>query len=77
MDSGVLSCDKNAPSSDDIEEDLVCLPNGGPSTVTPVPFPLEVKNTSVSESESVFSGNSFPLLSMKRLGCRGPPSARI
>ena len=77
VDSGVLSCDKNAPSSDDTEEDLVCLPNGGPSTVTPEPSPLEVKNTSVSESESVFSGNSFPLLSMKRLGCRGPPSARI
>ena len=77
MDSGVLSGDKNVPSSNDTEEDLVCLPNGGPSTVTLEPSPLEVKNTSVSESESVFSGNSFPLLSMKRLGCRGPPSARI
>ena len=77
VDSGVLSGDKNAPSSDDTEEDLVCLPNGGPSTMTPAPSPLEVKNTSVSESESVFSGNSFLLLSMKRLGCRGPPSARI
>ena len=77
MDYGVLSCDKNAPSSDDTEEDLVCLPDGGPSTVTPELSSLEAKNTSVSESESVFSGNSFPLLSMKRLGCRGPPSARI
>ena len=77
MDSGEVSGDKNAPSSDDTEEDLVCLPVKGPLTVTPEPSPLEVKNTSVSESESVFSGNSFPLLSMKRLGCRGPPSARI
>ena len=77
VDSGVVSGDKNAPSSDDTEEDLVCLPNEGPLTVTPEPSPLEVKNTSVSESESVFSGNSFLLLSMKRLGCRGPPSARI
>ena len=77
VDSGVRSGDKNAPSSDDTEEDCICLPDGGPSAVTPEPSPLEVKNTSVSESESVFSGNSFPLLSMKRLGCRGPPSARI
>ena len=77
MDSGEVSGDKNAPSSNDTEEDLVCLPDEGPSTVTPEPSPLEVKNISVSESESVFSGNSFPLLSMKRLGCRGPPSARI
>ena len=77
VDSEVLSGDKNASSSNDTEEDLVCLPNGGPLAGTPVPSPLEVKNTSVSESESVFSGNSFPLLSMKRLGCRGPPSARI
>ena len=77
MDSGVLSGDKNAPSSDDAEEDLVCLPNEGLSTVTLEPSPLEVKNILVSESESVFSGNSFLLLSMKRLGCRGPPSARI
>ena len=77
MDSGVLSCDKNAPSSDDAEEDLVYLPDGGPLTVTPELSPLEAKNTSVSESESVFSGNSLPVLSMKRLGCRGPPSARI
>ena len=77
VDSGEVSGDKNAPSSDDTEKDLVCLSIKGPSTVTPEPSPLEVKNTSVSESESVFSGNSFPLLSMKRLGCRGPPSARI
>ena len=77
VDSGEVSGDKNAPSSDDTEEDLVCLPVKGPSTVTPEASPLEVKNTSVLESESVFSGNSFPLLSMKRLGCIGPPSARI
>ena len=77
VDSGEVSGDKNALSSDDTEEDLVYLPIEGPSTVTPEPSPLEVKNTSVSESESVLSGNSFPLLSMKRLGCRGPPSARI
>ena len=77
VDSGEVSGDKNAPSSDDTEEDLVYLPIAGPSTVTPKPSPLEVKNTSVSESESVLSLNSFPLLSMKRLGCRGPPSARI
>ena len=69
-DSGVVSSDKNAPSSDDTEEDHVCLPDEELS-------PLEAKYTSVSESESVFSGNSFPLLSVKRLGCRGPPSARI
>ena len=68
---------KNAHSNDDTEEDRVCLPDGGPLAVTPDPSQPEVKNTSVSESESVFSGNSFPLLSMKRLGCRGPPSARI
>ena len=77
VDSGVVSGDKNAPSSDDTEEAHVCLPDGGPLAVTQDPSPLEVKNTSVSKSESVFSGNSFPLLSMKRLGCRGPPSARI
>ena len=41
MDSGVLSCDKNAPSSDDAEEDLVSLPDGAPSTVTPELSPLE------------------------------------
>ena len=77
VDSGEVSGDKNAPSSNDTEEYLVYLPIEGPLTVTPEPSPLEVKNTSVSESESVLSGNSFPLLSMKRLGCRGPPSARI
>ena len=77
VDSGVLGSDKNAPSSDDTEEDHMCFPNGGPSTVTQGPSPPEVKYNSVSESESVFSGNSFPLLSMKRLGCRGLPSARI
>ena len=77
VDSGEVSGDKNAPSSNDTEEDLVYLPVKGPSTVTPEAPPLEVKNTSVSESESVFPGNSFPLLSMKRLGCKGPPSARI
>ena len=68
VESGVLSGDRNAPSNDETEEDLVCLPNKGPLAVVPEPSPLGVRNTSVSESESVFSGNSFPLLSMKRLG---------
>ena len=68
VESGVLSGDRNAPSNDETEEDRVCLPNKGPLAVVPVPSPLGARNTSVSESESVFSGNSFPLLSMKRLG---------
>ena len=68
IESGEVSSNKNAPSNDDTEEDRVCLLNGGPSAVTPDPSPPEVKNTSVSELESVFSGNSFPPLSLKRLG---------
>ena len=68
IESGVVSGNKNAPSNDETEEDLVCLPNEGPLAVAPEPSPLGVRNTSVSESESVFSGNSFPLLSIKRSG---------
>ena len=68
VESGVVSGDKNAPSNDETEEDLVCLPDERPLAVAPEPSTLGVRNTSVSESESVFSGNSFPLLSIKRLG---------
>ena len=66
VESGVLSGHRDAPSNDETEEDLVCLPDGGPLAVAPEPSPLGVRKTSVSKSESVFSGNSFPLLSMKR-----------
>ena len=57
-----MSGDRNAPSNDETEEDLVCLPDEEPLAVAPEPSPLGVRNTSVCESESVFSGNSFPLL---------------
>ena len=77
VESGVVSSDKNAPSSDETEVDLVCLPDERSLAVAPELSPLETRNTSVSESESVFSGNSFPLLSIKRSGSRGHPSARI
>ena len=68
VESGVVSGDKNAPSSDETEEDLVCLPMKGPLAVTPELSPAGARNTSVSDSESVFSGNSFPLLAIKRSG---------
>ena len=64
----VLSGDRNAPSNDETEEDLVCFPSKGPLALAPEPAQLGARKNSVSESESVFSGNSFPLLSMKRLG---------
>ena len=66
--SGVVTSDKNASSSNETEEDLVCLLDEGPLVVAPELSPLEVRNTSVSKSESVYSGNSFPLLSIKRSG---------
>ena len=66
VESGVVYGDKNVLSNDETEEDLVCFPNEGPLAVAPELFPLGVRNTSVSESESAFSGNSFPLLSIKR-----------
>ena len=68
IESGVVSGDKNAPSSDEREEDLVCSPDEGPLAVAQELPPLEAKNTSLSESEFVFSGNMFPLLSIKRSG---------
>ena len=68
IESGVVSGDKNAPSNDETEEDLVCLPDEGPLAVALEPSPLGARNTSVSKLESVFSGNSFPLLSIKRSG---------
>ena len=77
IESGVVNGDKNAPSNDETEEVLVCLPNEGPLAVAPELSPLGARNTSVSESESAFSGNSFPLLSIKRSGCRGRPSTRV
>ena len=68
IESGVVSGDKNASSSDETEEDLICLPIEGPLAMAQELSPLGVRITSVSESESVFSGNSFPLLSIKRSG---------
>ena len=56
--SWVLSGDKNAPSNDETEEDLVCLPDEGPLAVAPELSPLGVRNTSVLESE--FFREFFP-----------------
>ena len=66
IEFGVVSGDKIAPFNDETEEDLVCLPDEGPLAVAPELSPLGVRNTSVFKSESAFSGNSFPLLSIKR-----------
>ena len=68
IEVGVVSGDKNALSNDETQEDLVCLPDEGPFAVAPELSPFGARNTSVSKSESAFSGNSFPLLSIKRSG---------